>query len=660
MNTTGIVEIFKATSRSAVSGKWENVLPTGRFENGEMVECSMRPSQRELHGMKDSPLLIGSQPPGGGKSTAIKFCHIDDVISNSKRKLVVAVPLEGIAKTFGEVTLVFDDGKTIKWSPRVNLCKPTNGTSKLDLLLDFLACKDFTQDYGERICICTHDLLEAAYKQIKDRKEAECLDLFSNITVVIDEGHHVLNTDNSLGRVNNLLGNLIDFLVKNRGKIENSKVWFTTATYVRGDRLDILSNENFSLFKRYSLPLDRHWRENFRYIQDYSYGFVSYPSVQGPFDSIEIILKERQEPTIIYLPRMGSNQAKWCSNGCKMTYLRKVKDSISKVWPDAVVLDLVDTNGREDRKQDILMVEKEIEKVDIILTISMMDEGIDWPHAVQVLDLAPSSSLRIAIQRFGRLLRDVEGKKHIYYVLFMQSCLDQMLDPEGYKHQLNEAHAALTSSLLIEEMIQPVNIIPKTKGERPDPIDESKFVNWFIEDVPDEGKRAKILEDIEKELLIRRGKADAKGRKFLGIKVAKDVVLSRLRRAKVKHIDEVARQIIAMLRRRTLPYGSDMSWAVDAGFNELYDDSILNNLLGYVAKGCGVETFAKYRKISQSCNDTIWDENIQYTLDFKAREKRLPSKDSKDPKEAYVGRWLLCQAKKKEFIALAKMDGKVA
>ena len=654
-----VMDVFKATSRSDKSGKWKNTLPTGRFENGIMVECSMKPSQRDIYPMKDEPYLILSQPPGGGKSTAIKFCHIEDIISNPERRLVIAVPLEGISKTFGDVKLNFDDGNSVRWSPKVNLCKPTIG-SKVVSLMDFLTRKDFTQDYGERICICTHDLLEAVYKQLRNESEPKRLGLFSNLTIIVDEGHHVLNTNHAEGSVNNLLGNMIDFMLHNWKRIENSKVWFLTATYVRGDRLDILSEKNVALFKRHSLPLDKHWRENFRNIEDYSYGFVNYPSAKGPFDAIEKVLKNRKVPTIIYMPRRGSSQAKWCSNGCKMAYLKMVKESIHKVWPKAVILDLVDDNGREDRKQDILMIEEEIQKVDIILTVGMMDEGIDWPDAVQILDLAPSNSLRIAVQRFGRLLRDTDGKKHIYYLSFLQSSIGQILDPEGYKYQLNEAHAALTSSLLIEDMIQPVGVIPKATREKSDSGDESEFDNWFVIAVQDEGERAQILEDIVEALLKYKGKSGNKDHNFMGAKVAKKIIHGVLGEYGVEHIDKVARQIVAMLRRRTISYGRNMAWAVDAGFDELWDDGITDNLLGYVGKGCGITTFAKYREISLKYQEAIWEANVRFIKEFKATHNgQFPDKNSTDQKESYMAQWLDRQMKNKVFIAMAKKDGRL-
>jgi hypothetical protein len=146
----------------------------------------------------------------------------------------------------------------------------------------------------------------------------------------------------------------------------------------------------------------------------------------------------------------------------------------------------------------------------------------------------------------------------------------------------------------------------------------------------------------------------------MGAKLANKIIHGVLDEYGVEHIDKVARQIVAMLRRRTISYGRNMAWAVDAGFDELWNDSITDNLLGYIAKGCGIATFAKYREISLKYQETIWESNVRFIKEFKATHNgQLPDKNSTDQKESYMAQWLDRQMRDKVFIAMAKKDGRL-
>jgi hypothetical protein len=435
--------------------------------------------------------------------------------------------------------------------------------------------------------------------------------------------------------------------VGGRAQIAGSKVWLATATYVRGDCLDILCRANARAFETYYLPLDKHWNENIKYLKSYQYGFVNYTGDEI-FGHIEEIFRDHRK-TIIYCPRSNSELAQRHSNGCKLAFRDRVIQAIKKAWPKADILDLISTNGREDKKQKTLMVAKELAKKDVVLTIGMLDEGIDWPECEQILELVPSESFRVACQRFGRLLRDIPGKKKVYYTAFLPTCLVELTDREGYRKHLNAAHARLNDSFLLEDSIQPV-VVPKGEEDKDDtPRDGTP--NWFKRDVPDDNDRNALLTGIEHEWCFLKGEADARGETFTS-DTAAEILMSILKQRKLKHAPQVARHIMAMFQRRFLHYGKGMEWVVDAGF-----DKVIEGVLGFVAKGCGVKTFAQYRQITMKAEQVEWSRLADEFIIFHREKGRHPEADATDVAEARLGKWLEDELKNKSMKKEAEAQG---
>jgi superfamily II DNA or RNA helicase len=74
------------------------------------------------------------------------------------------------------------------------------------------------------------------------------------------------------------------------------------------------------------------------------------------------------------------------------------------------------TCGESRSRRDTIINQLKTDKIDAIVAIRCMDEGIDIPSAALGFILASSTNSRQIVQRRGRLLRKAEGKKfaHIY------------------------------------------------------------------------------------------------------------------------------------------------------------------------------------------------------------------------------------------------------
>ena len=104
--------------------------------------------------------------------------------------------------------------------------------------------------FNDRILICTHATLVAAFRRLKASDE---LHLFHDLLLWIDEAHHMRNTEiegfedaiNSNG-----IGEIVRSLIQNNPTL---KIGMATATPFRGDRLSIFGGME-DRFVQFSIP----------------------------------------------------------------------------------------------------------------------------------------------------------------------------------------------------------------------------------------------------------------------------------------------------------------------------------------------------------------------------------------------------------------------
>lgn len=580
--------VEKAIHKMKASGQAVNI----NFENNITIH-EMRKNQFKVYTKYGSyKFVIVSEPTGSGKSTTIKFVFAMRLTEDENHKLLIAVPQSLIAKSFGRTLLKYPDGKEIEWDIGLNLCQDIKG-KKSKRTINFLNKRKFTKGIHNRTGIITHYGLAVT---LSDKTDEEIIEYFKNTTLIVDEAHHILYPPEKNGQANeetasaNILGRIISILLEKGNS--STGIWLPTATFYRGDSGPILSNEQINKFKVHHLPFDQHWRENIKYIDTFEFNFVVYKD--NIFQNIKELLQQKRKKTIIHCPYNGR-----LLNGKSKEYFKnRLIYTIRDVWPDAKICDLVKVNNREKQK-NLLYDEITAESIDSILTVKIFDEGSDWKYAEQTFDLAPSSSLRVEVQRLGRLWRDIPGKNHIAYYVFLPH-RDKFKDDEEKRNHFSDSFNALAGSMIIHELIKPVKY-PDSKRKT---IDGNK-VNALDSIVPNLSKKQELLKDVQIELIklrsIKEPTLDETKEKI------REVISEKYQIA-----DEdfsVTNQILGMIKRSISSIsnnplrptwknqGIDLTWMKDKGYDKVELKDMYDNLLMFGTAISGVETFQEFRDV---------------------------------------------------------------
>ncbi len=528
-------------------------------------------------------------PTGSGKSALITFIEAQELGQDPDHRCVIAVPQKVIGKGFRASRLQYPDKVEREWKLGYDL----TGDREPDCIgqvLDFLSGS--TSDNHHNSLLCSHAALARAYSMLKNK--SKCL---RNITVWVDEAHHVLvseGRDREYGFVCNQLGNLVKYLLDLRSP--DSRVGLATAFFFRGDQASIIPRRYLEEFARYHLPLDEHWQHNIKHIKSYKYDFVVFKS--DYLNEIAYLFKRRLGKTIIYLPWPNAS----VSQGCKYTECKKIINAITKVKPSARVLDLVDETDR-DRKRQMFYQLDALNNIDVILTLGMLREGADWIWADRVIDLAPTNSLSLAGQKFGRLIRDVPGKKTIEYNTVLPFVLDN-LDHEAYRKRLSERFTAFTASLLIDDLISPVKLpVPRDFEDRGHKRRKNSAVSFFELAVPDETERHWILQETVDALIDRMAsneEAVERGERPSKVPASEETDLAIeevLRKAGVKRYrKEVLKHIKLLLSRRALKRASIDITSCLEDF-DLVNQYLYSEIMSFGAGVCNCRTFQQLRSV---------------------------------------------------------------
>jgi len=557
----------------------------------EPEKClSMRPHQLEIfNNFYDSRLSIIGLPSGAGKSATVKFNFTKRLMDNPNLKILITVPINMI-NSFDPNDLMYPDGIKREWRiDPINDLSRDGEEFKIDKVIEFLETKKFPKGIHERIMKCSQAALIGAYKKADKIS-------WANTIVIVDEAHHVQGSgEDELS--SNEIGNVVRSILKNKSK--DRWLWFLSATFFRGDGVEILSKTDHEKFKTYFLPMDKYF-QTLKYLKSFSYDFFPY---KGTFPEIEIqqLLKNKKnhKKTIIYVPRVD----RLWTGRCKVATVNRLKKTIHKVWKDAKIWDLVSEDDRDSRKQHLLK-NKYKSDIDIVLTVDLMNEGVDWPEAQQSLDLAPSLSLTRASQRVGRLLRDVPGKKHVSYYVFFPFTLN-LSDEENCRKKLSENFATLSASFMIEESLIPVRLPANKKTGDTKKTPREPKENQFTKIVKDENDRNEIRQEIFNDII--KIKAEAEGNdQEVSRENYRNTIKSVLDRHNVTQKVEIISEIETELTRRAIPsLGVDLSWMVDRGFDKIRWDKITECLSIAISGKCGSKTWKEFREHYEQRRKTL-------------------------------------------------------
>jgi hypothetical protein len=448
--------------------------------------------------------------------------------------------------------------------------------------------------------------------------------LFRNLTLVIDEAHHVLNYEAEADggvpeRVANRLGQLVHIMVNKRPA--SARLWLVTATPFRGDGLSMLPAADKACFMQETMTFEEYWREQMTHVKSYSYDFATYKPGQSHQVFRHLLKRVGKVPIIVFC---GDSRHE-TTNGCKLNNVNALIEIAKKAWGRGIeCLDLVtDDARREIRKQRLISGKKDGAdyKPDIIFTIRMLDEGVDFPPASCAIDFAPLQSLPVLYQRFGRLTRNLPGKKHLQYFTLL-SAPGGKEDRETQLLMFNQNLACLHGAMMLEDLTEPKPWSGKkgTGGKRH---------GWLAEAFPDANRERAVRTKAWVELTKAYAEAKETGQTLTN-ETGQELVRGILKDEGIKeNLTEVTESLLKScrylaLRGRFKGLGGDRAAAIAAAGQDHY--SLHEEMAAgwwYTSGICGRATLKGWKDAWKTEDERTWMEKFEELKDFLAQNGHL-------------------------------------
>jgi len=410
-------------------------------------KMGMREMQARAFEEKNAQYLLLKAPPASGKSRALMFLGLDKLYNQGLKKVIVAVPERSIGGSF-DLTDLTTHGFFADWdfNPDYNLCTPGGESSKVT------AFKNFLNDSGETILICTHATLRFAFAAVEES-------VFNNTLLAVDEFHHV-SADGE-----NRLGEVLRSIMKNT----TAHIIAMTGSYFRGDSVPVLLPNDEAKFSKVTYNYYEQLN-GYSHLKTLGIGYHFY---QGRYLSAIDEVLDTDKKTILHIPNVNAGE----STKDKHNEVDTILDIIGTVThqdaetgvifvkrhtDDKVVkvADLVnDTPKDRDKIVTYLRLMEDVEDMDLIIALGMAKEGFDWPFCEHALTVGYRGSLTEIIQIIGRATRDSSNKTHAQFtnLIAQPDATDDQV-----KLSVNNMLKAITASLLMEQVLAP-NFKFKTK-----------------------------------------------------------------------------------------------------------------------------------------------------------------------------------------------------
>jgi hypothetical protein len=432
--------------------------------------------------------------------------------------------------------------------------------------------------------------------------------------VWVDEAHHVKNasreTLNEESRGSNGLGELVAFLLSR--KAYGVQIGLTTATFFRGDRYTLITEEMEKQFRRFNLPYDEYLR-SLKHLRSFSFTFLLCGlDYTKAFDAI--VRTKRKD--IIYIPHPTSQHAtchklqgvKNIVETYKSVHGGEIVDShgalihLSGGSAELKIIDLVNEQGRDQKKEFLNSprLKEDRDSLDVVITLGMFKEGANWIFAERCVIVGPRSSLVDSVQMIGRLLRDAEGKDHVEVVQLLPFSLDPGC--EDYQENLNNYLKAIFASLILEDILRPVKIkVPvaerKNEAREEDEVGNRRSLRDII---PEESLNEIMGRVVALWAIINEQSEHAQSNVFSRYDAFQKGLSTVLEEYGLSdHTKEIGGQLWKMaLRRAYSMRGLDVENIDFELLKEL--DPLKDGLFqGYISGKCDALTFEEFRKAVQ-------------------------------------------------------------
>lgn len=583
----------------------------------------MRPWQKKAFSLlKNSDFCSINAPMGSGKSWMICLLSAYKMQGDLNLRTLIAVPQSVIGNGFKKTDILMPGNRKLRWEPMHWLCDNDATRPNTDYVIAWLKRKP--TELNDRVVVCTHATLLNVYKELRETKQ---LRLLKNLLLWVDEAHHVRNTNIEEGKkavASNGIGGIVAHAVK---PTSGMKLGLATATFFRGDRCTLVTDQMAPLFKRFNLTFDEHLGD-MKHLRSFSYKFLmcgpDYPK------ALPNIFCEHKGKSIVFIPQPNSKH----STGCKYEEVDAIIDAFKKAYggrrkdddgTDGVlttltgkdgpfrILDMVDEDKRDEKKAFTRHINENHDELDAIVALGMCKEGFDWVHADRVIIVGSRGSLVDVVQTIGRLFRDVEGKRHVE-VIHMLPFEMQQLDKEKYRENLNDYLKAVYAAMILENMIDPIKIKGPNVKRPPQP----KIVGGNNDDylgamIPDESERLDVLQNAAANIIGVRVGAEEEG-----VKPTRDQYREAVKSTLVdydvpeSHRDQLSDYILAMFSRVSARrIGLDVR---KIHYNVITKHDPIDGLFDFVTQDWGVQTWREFRDVVKASDPMMTFEELKQQI----------------------------------------------
>lgn len=345
-------------------------------------------------------------PTGAGKSL-LMMTYVAYRYKN-KKKNVILVPKLSIATGFeqyiADKEFCAKNGRR-KFTLPILSSRQLNPTcNKAKTIIDVL------EQSGPKLIICAYPSFINIYDKLSDKTKQE-------LSIILDEGHHSAVGDD---KESTLIGSIIQKAHK-----DDIGVHVYTATDFRSDGTAILPDgADFNVYRR---TLLEHYQDGdcpdfgfyFRFYDKVSP--KKYQNMHSDTISDDVIIgnstkllstyvdeyNKHKQPTLMIIPQHIRASYRHSMNSAYAA--KRLQDMLKKANPDIRILNLGSEDGKtyESIKPGIREKYERLssEKFDVVISIKVADEGVDWRDCSQVFFPRVPGSLGLIYQRTGRALR---------------------------------------------------------------------------------------------------------------------------------------------------------------------------------------------------------------------------------------------------------------
>ena len=587
-------QAFEMNTPQPIVGEWA-------IANSEGYKTLRKWQIEAFDTLKDRSLRLLSVPMGAGKS--IEMCSLAhyDLKSNPLLKCIIAVPQRIIAEGFlSEPKIQLPDETKIDWAVIDANNLIDDGNSCINRLIAFLenGVGNPKNIFG-RILVCSHQTVSLTYSRLKKENR---LDLLSNLTIFIDEAHHVCGYEDEKFNVNecNVMGEFSSFIINGK----NNKLSMATATFYRGSNIPVFAKDLMDKFTIFCLPFDKYL-EGMQYLRSFSYNFIFY---SDPVETIKEIYADGIGKSAIYIPGVTSN----CRFDEKTAEVKTIFDIFGidhKENHEGVhkgvykgrhiqAIDLVD--DKADRKRRMRHINAHAKKdtgADLIVALNMLKEGANYEYLDHECIIGPRNSLREIVQTVGRMFRDVKGKASVSVDHMLPMALAN--DNDQIREILNNNLKAILMSMMMENVFCKKLIIKKSNsslgggGNKKHDKDLSDLIT-------DDMERINLITEIVKKAIneeANSGKGDYETSKLIIEEALADRGFSKEVLIKKGYDpEEIADQIFAMAARRSIVAMKGINVS-EININLLKEVHMTGWLVPYFKGMCNADTFGKIRDL---------------------------------------------------------------